>query len=136
MLKILRDNVKFLSWILWVVIGLFVLFVFVDFGTGIGGRNTTSWAAKVGSTTISSADFQRAERAMDSRFRQMYGEQYTPEVAKQLQLPLQALNQAVINVILLREARRIGLRATDAEVRDKIMSEGAFHDDQCRFIGE
>ncbi len=136
MLKILRDNVKYLSWILWVVIGLFVLFVFVDFGTGIGGRNTTSWAAKVGSTTISSADFHRAELAMDNRFRQMYGEQYTPEVAKQLQLPLQALNQAVINVILLREARRIGLRATDTEVRDKIMSEGAFHDDQGRFIGE
>lgn len=127
---------KYLSWILWVIIGLFVLFVFVDFGTGIGGRSTTSWAAKVGGTTISSAEFQRAEQAMDRRFRQMYGEQYTPELAKQMQLPLQALNKAVTDVILLREAKRIGLRATDAEVRDTIMAEAAFHDEQGRFIGE
>ena len=40
MLKVLRDNVKYLSWILWVIIGLFVLFVFVDFGTGV--RNQAS----------------------------------------------------------------------------------------------
>ena len=34
MLKVLRDNVKYLSWILWVVIALFILAIFVDFGAG------------------------------------------------------------------------------------------------------
>ena len=37
MLKVLRDNLKYLSWILWVVIGIFIVFVFVDFGGGLAG---------------------------------------------------------------------------------------------------
>jgi hypothetical protein len=32
MLKVFRDNLKRLVWILWVVIAAFVLLVFVDFG--------------------------------------------------------------------------------------------------------
>lgn len=136
MLKVLRDNVKYLSWILWVIIGLFVLFVFVDFGTGVRGRGTVSWAAKVGSETVSQAEFQRAYASMDNRLRQMYGDQYTPEVAKQMQVPLQALNQAVTDKILLREARRIGLRVGDDEVRDEILAMPVFKDDQGKFVGE
>jgi peptidyl-prolyl cis-trans isomerase D len=136
MLKVLRENVKYLSWILWVIIGLFVLFVFVDFGTGVRNRGTVTWAAKVGSDTVSQAEFQRSYQVMESRLRQMYGDQYTPEVAKQMQVPLQALNQAVSDKILLREARRIGLRVSDGEVREEILAMPVFKDDQGRFIGE
>jgi peptidyl-prolyl cis-trans isomerase D len=136
MLKVLRENVKYLSWILWVIIGLFVLFVFLDFGSISRAKDSNTWAARVGGTTISMIEYQHAKVEMDNRFRQMYGEQYTPEVAKQLQLPLKALDKAVTDKILLREARRIGLRVSDAEVRDVIMAEPAFQDDQGRFIGE
>jgi peptidyl-prolyl cis-trans isomerase D len=136
MLKVLRENVKYLSWILWVIIGLFVLFVFLDFGSISRAKDSNSWAARVGGTTISMTEFQRAKVEMDERFRQMYGEQYTPEVAKQLQLPLKALDKAVTDKILLREAQRIGLRVSDSEVRDEIMAAPAFQDDQGRFIGE
>jgi peptidyl-prolyl cis-trans isomerase D len=136
MLKVLRENVKYLSWILWVIIGLFVLFVFLDFGSISRSRDTGSWAAKVGGDTVSNIEFKHAEQEMDNRFRQMYGEQYTPEVAKQLQLPLQALDKAVTDKILLREALRIGLRVSDGEVRDAIIAEPAFQDEQGRFIGE
>jgi peptidyl-prolyl cis-trans isomerase D len=136
MLKVLRENVKYLSWILWVIIGLFVLFVFVDFGAGTGGRDNRSWAAKVGSTTISQGEFQRAYAAMESRYRRQLGDQYTPEMAKQMRLPLQALNKLIADKILLREAERIGLRVSDAEVREAILAENAFHDEQGRFIGQ
>ncbi len=135
MLKVLRENVKYLSWILWVIIGLFVLFVFVDFGTGIRtGRNNASWAAKIGGTTISQNDFQHVYRALDERNRQMYGEQYTPAMAKQMNVGFKALNQAVTQAILLMEARRIGLKVTDDELRDALMD--TFHDDQGQFIGD
>ena len=33
MLKVFRDNLKYLSWILWLVIAVFILFVFADFGS-------------------------------------------------------------------------------------------------------
>ena len=96
MLKVLRENVKYLSWILWVIIGLFVLFVFVDFGTGVRNRGTVTWAAKVGSDTVSQAEFQRSYQVMESRLRQMYGDQYTPEVAKQMQVHTRTLKARVL----------------------------------------
>jgi peptidyl-prolyl cis-trans isomerase D len=136
MLRVLRENVKYLSWILWVIIGLFVLFVFVDFGTGLRGRDQVSWAAKVGNMTVSQAEFLRAQAKLDSRMRQAYGEQYTPEIAKQMQLPMQALNQVVSDKILLREAARIGLRVSDADVREEILSIPAFKDEKGNFIGD
>jgi len=135
MLKVLRENVKYLSWILWVIIALFVLFIFADFGAGLGGtRDTVSWAAKVGGSTISRTEFQHSLRMMDNQYRRQFGEQYNTELAKQLQLPLRALDKTITDKILLREAERIGLKVGDAEVRDAILEE--FHDDQGRFIGQ
>ena len=135
MLKVLRENVKYLSWILWVIIALFVLFIFADFGAGLGGtRDTVSWYAKVGGTTISRADYQHSYRMVEGQFRRQFADQYTPELAKQLQVPLRALDKAITDAILLREAERIGLKVSDAEVRDAILEE--FHDDQGRFVGQ
>lgn len=137
MLKVLRENVKYLSWILWVIIALFVLFIFADFGAGLGGtRDTVTWAAKVGSSTISRTDYQRVYRNMESQYRRQFADQFTPALEKQLQLPLRALDKAVTDRILVREAERIGLRASDAEVRDAILDQPVFHDDQGRFVGQ
>ncbi|HYL04606.1 MAG TPA: peptidylprolyl isomerase [Thermoanaerobaculia bacterium] len=138
MLKVLRENVKYLSWILWVIIALFVLFIFADFGTGLGGnrQDTQSWAAKVGGDTISRLEYQRSYRVMENQYRRQLADQYTPALAKQLQLPMRALDKAITDRILLREAERIGLKVSDAEVRDAILTEGAFHDDQGHFIGQ
>jgi peptidyl-prolyl cis-trans isomerase D len=139
MLKVFRENIKYLSWVLWVVIALFVLFVFVDFGSGVRNSNVAAGrnsAAKVGSRTVTMADFERQYRQMEQLYGQMYGGQLTPEIAKQLQLPLQALNRAVNEQVLLAEAERLGLHVTDEELRDKILEQPVFVDDQGRFIGE
>ena len=50
MLKVFRDNLKYLSWVLWLVIVVFVLFVFVDFGATVptGTATATDAAASVG----------------------------------------------------------------------------------------
>ena len=66
MLKVFRDNLKYLSWILWVVIGLFVLFAFVDFGSGLGGQAgaPNSVAAHVGDHKVTVEDFQREYRQL------------------------------------------------------------------------
>ncbi len=135
MLKVLRENVKYLSWILWVIIGLFVLFVFVDFGTGIRtGRNGTSWAAKIGDTTITQSDYQHSLNNLNQRYSQMYGEQYNEAMAKQMNVGFRALNQAVTQAILAREARRIGFKVSDEELRDTLLD--TFRDDQGQFIGD
>jgi peptidyl-prolyl cis-trans isomerase D len=138
MLKVFRDNLKYLSWILWVVIALFVLFVFVDFGSGLRGRNATAGnnAATVGKRTVTMADFERQYRQLEQLYGQLYGGQLTPEVAKQLQLPMQALTRAVNEQVLLTEAERLGLKVSDEELRSKILELPVFVDSQGRFIGQ
>ncbi len=137
MLKVLRENVKYLSWILWVIIAIFIIFIFVDFGAGIGGQRGgggDNVAVTVGHETISRLEFQRHLVSMQERARQAYGDKMTPELEKQLRLPLQVLNQLVQDRILTDEAKRMGLTATDEEVRHQILD--IFKDEQGHFVGE
>jgi peptidyl-prolyl cis-trans isomerase D len=138
MLKVFRDNIKYLSWILWVVIGLFVLFVFVDFGSGVRNRNAGggNTAATVGSRKVTITEFQRQYQQLEQLYGQIYGGQLTPEVAKQLQLPMQALSRAVNEQVLLAEAERLGLKVSDEELRDKILEQSVFVDEKGNFIGD
>lgn len=138
MLKVLRENLKYLSWILWVVIAVFVLFVFLDFGTGVGSTTGggTMAAATVGGEPISRVEFQRQYRRAEDQYRQIYGAQYTPELAEQLRLPLQVLDQLVTRQILLGEAARLGLKASDEEVREQILADPTFKDEAGRFVGD
>jgi len=134
MLKVFRDNLKNLAWILWIVIALFVLALAADFGSSVrGGANDTT-AATVGRDKVSIAEVQRAHQNLTSMYRQVYGDQFPPDMEKQLYM--QALNQAVTQKILLAEARRLGLTVSDVEVRDRILEIPAFKDEKGNFVGE
>ncbi|HYG65877.1 MAG TPA: peptidyl-prolyl cis-trans isomerase [Thermoanaerobaculia bacterium] len=137
MLKVFRDNLKHLSWILWAVIALFVLLVFVDYGslTQPGGAAGTT-AATVGGQTVSMQEFERSYRALEAQYQQSFGEQFTPELARQMRLPLQALDQLINDKILLEEAEQMGLRVSDAEVQQAILEVDAFKDEKGQFIGQ
>lgn len=137
MLKVLRDNLKYLSWILWVVIAIFIAFVFVDFGGGLSrGNGARASAATVGDDKISYSEFERQYRQLESQYRQAFGENFTPELAKQMRLPLQALDRLVDQRLLLREATDRGLTASDSEVRDAIFEIPGMKDSGGGFVGE
>jgi peptidyl-prolyl cis-trans isomerase D len=137
MLKILRDNLKYLSWILWGVILIFVAFVFVDFGGGLsGGRTGRAAAATVGDSQVSYAEFEREYRRLENQYRQAFGDQFNEETAKQLHLPLQALERLVDSKLMLAEAKRLGISATDGEVQQAILDIPGLKDDQGNFVGE
>ena len=136
MLKILRDNLRYLSWILWLVILVFIAFVFVDFGGARMDGGGSGAAATVGDAKVGYDEYQRQYRSLEERYRQAFGERYTPEMAEQLQLPLQALEQLVGQKILLQEAERLGLAASDAEVREAILAQPVFRDESGIFVGQ
>lgn len=137
MLQVLRDSMKYLAWILWVVIAVFVLFVFVDFGAGVpgGGAAPARAAVTVGKREISYRELERAHRALENQMRQQLGAQYSPELAEQLRLPMQALNRLVNTEILLGEADRMGLVVTDEELRRALLESPMFKDGNGRFVG-
>ena len=135
-LKYLRDNLKSLTWILWMVVAVFILLVFFEWG-GVNDRQSMGIevAATVGDEKITYSEFQQQYRGLEDRYRQTFGAQFDNEMAKQFNLPVQALDQLINQRILLMEAKKIGLRATDKEVREAILEHPAFQDDSGGFIG-
>jgi len=136
MLKVFRDNLKYLSWILWGVILVFILFVFVDFGGGVPGpARPTASAATVGGEEISYGELQRAYQQTENAYRDAYGGQFTPELARQLQLPLQVLETLVQQRIMLAEADRIGVTVSDTELQKELLRQPLLLDEQGTFVG-
>lgn len=137
MLQVLRDSMKYLAWILWVVIGIFVLFVFVDFGRAnrYGSGSPTAAAATVGGQPITRVEYEREKQRLDDRMRQQLGAQYSDEIVKQLRLPQQALSQLVSNKILLAEANDLDLGVSDRELRRFIVHLPMFQDSDGKFVG-
>jgi peptidyl-prolyl cis-trans isomerase D len=138
MLKAFRDNLKYLSWVLWVVIAAFVGFMFVDFGgiSPVGPGGASDAAATIGDQKITYPQFQRAYESQESFLRQTYGDGFTRETARQMGLPQQVMNELIASRILHAEARRIGLQVTDGEVQEEILEQAAFKDESGRFVGE
>src|SRR3954451_16593291 len=98
MLKVFRDNLKSLAWILWVIIILFVLAIAADFGSSVRGRGgNADTVAKVGGETVSQQEFRRAYQHMADIYRQVYGGQLPPNMDKQLYR--QTLSQTVVQKI-------------------------------------
>ncbi len=135
-LKYLRDNLKSLTWILWGVVAVFIMLIFFEWG-GVNDRQVgvRDVAATVGDEEISYSEFQQQYRGLEDRYRQTFGAQFNRDMAKQFNLPIQALDQLINRRIMLMEAREIGLRATDKELQDAILGYPAFQDENGDFIG-
>ncbi len=135
-LRYMRENLKSMTWILWGVVLVFVLLVFFEWG-GYSRIQTgdLAAAATVGDESISYGEFQNAYQRLEARYRQAFGDNYNPDLAKQLNLPKQALDQAIDNRILLMEAQDVGLTVTDEEIRKEILRVPGIKDESGKFIG-
>lgn len=135
MLKAFRDNLKYLSWILWIVIAAFVLFLAVEIPQAPTQGQPTQAAATVGDREISYGELQSAYQQEEQNLRQSYGDQFTPELARQMQLPLRVLERLIQESILLEEAERMGLTVTDSELQKTLLSYPIFQDASGNFVG-
>ena len=139
MLKSMRASFHKLKWILLAVVVAFVFgFVFLDMGlSGAMGNNPNDnrvYAARVNGETITYNDYFRALKNYEDMYRQMYGQQWTPQMAQQMGLPRQVLNQLVDRALMAQEAERLNLSASPEEVRRKLLSMPTFMQDG-KFVG-
>jgi peptidyl-prolyl cis-trans isomerase D len=135
-LKWMREKLKYLKGILWAVVAAFVIALFFDFGANRGsGAQGQEAAATVGGEVISYADYQRSYRNLESYYQQQTGQQLNQEMIKLFNLRQRALDQLIDRKILLLEAKKVGLKATDAEVEEAILSFPYFKDEKGNFIG-
>ncbi|MGZ8854167.1 MAG: SurA N-terminal domain-containing protein [Thermoanaerobaculia bacterium] len=136
MLKMMRDSFQHLKWILVAIVAIFILFIFVDWGAG-GARSSSDdvgYAARVNGDTISYRDFNRALYFMEENYKRMYGGQFTPEMAEAMGLNRQVLNSLIDERLLLQQANRLHLTATQEEVRKRILTLPALNP-EGHFVG-
>ena len=130
MLKLFRDNLRHLSWVLWGVILVFILLIFVDVGAfqpkdAEGGPNAP--AAWAGDIVVRFSEYESAYRRLESYQRQLF--QGNIPDAFQEQLKVQALQDAFDFKLMLAEAKDMGLKISNSELRKSILEIPAFLDE-------
>lgn len=126
MLKFIRRNAT--AW--WIKAMFFAIAaVFVLWGVGSVGEGGGNVVARVNGENIDPLEFERTYRNMQRFYASIYKDQLTPEVLQALNLRARTVDQLITVSLLRQEAERLGLMATDAEVRNAISSTAAFQVD-------
>jgi len=137
MLSILRRNAG--SWAIKFILS-FIALTFIWWGVGTYSERDRNVAASVGGEKITSSELAEAVAGIEKSYRDVYGSSFTPEMAKALNLKKQAMDSLIQRKLLLAEAAKMGLSATDAEVRQEIAAvpafqqNGQFRDDLYRSV--
>ncbi len=132
MLKAMRKNLKSLKPVLWIVVATFILAIFAIWGGGqFGGSASGNTLVTVGTEKISTDEYyQQLRQRLESMQKEFKG--LSSDLIQQLNIPQQILEQLIQQRLLLQTAREMGLRASDAETRDRIMS---YFERDGQFIG-
>jgi peptidyl-prolyl cis-trans isomerase D len=135
MLDVLRSNAKStFTWI--IVLGIVVVFA-VNFGPGSLSRtgdgagaagSAVAYAAKVNGVVIPTADWERQHRQLYELFRAQAGEAFTRELAEQLGLGRQAMEQIVDRELVVQEASRRGLAVSRQELTRSVHAIPSFQE--------
>lgn len=135
MLRAMRKNVKSLKPTLWIVIATFIVAIFAIWGGAgrLGEGGGTGVLASVGKTKISEEAYYQILRDRLEAARKEYSG-ITRTMIEQMNIPQQVLEQLIQQTLLLQIARDMGIRASDEEVRDKIISFPVFQRDG-KFVG-
>jgi peptidyl-prolyl cis-trans isomerase D len=113
---------KHMGWMMWIIVGLITV-TFLFFGiypSNVGGGR----AAKVGDTVITMDEVNRAYRNLYDNYKELLKDQFNESFAKNLKS--QALQELIVNRLLISEAERLGLRVSDEELQASITKMPAF----------
>ncbi len=131
----MRKNLKSLAPTLWFVIIAFIISIFAVWGGAgsLGEGRGTNTLATVGKEKISLTLYQQTLQQRIEDIRREYRE-LDSQFIQQLNIPQQVLNQLIQQSLLMQLSKEMGIKATDDEIRKKIMSYPAFQKDG-QFIG-
>jgi peptidyl-prolyl cis-trans isomerase D len=136
MLDRMRRHMSWLKWSLGLVCLAFIIFYIPDFlRTNGADAASGETVARVEGQDITANEFRRTYQAQLQAYRSAYGGQMNEQLLKQLGIEQQILQQMVDERAALAEARRVGIKVSDDEVRQRILSIPAFQENGA-FIGE
>jgi peptidyl-prolyl cis-trans isomerase D len=131
----MRKNVKSLAPTLWFVIIAFIISIFAVWGGAgrLGEGRGTNIIATVGKQKISADLYYQTLRQRLEMLKREYKD-LDSRFIQQLNIPQQVLNQIIQQSLLKQLAADLGIKATDDEIRQKIMNYPVFQKDG-QFIG-
>jgi peptidyl-prolyl cis-trans isomerase D len=136
MLDRMRRHRNWLKWSLAIVCVSFVLLYIPSFlGDNAQGALANGVVAEVNGQEISAAQFRRTYQQQIQMYRQSYGANVDERLLKQLGIDQRIVQQMVEEQVALAEAKRLGISASDAEVRERILALPAFQENG-QFIGD
>jgi peptidyl-prolyl cis-trans isomerase D len=111
-----------MGWMMWVIVGLITV-TFLFFGIYPSSQDRGA-VAKVGDTVITAEELNVAYRNLYENYRELLKGQINESLTKGLRS--QALQELIVNRLLVDEAEREGLRVSDEELQETIMRMPAF----------
>src|SRR4051812_8605583 len=136
MLDRMRRHKGWLKWSLGIVVVSFVVLYIPSFlNDSTQGAASNSVVASVDGRDITAAQFRRVYQQQIQQYRQSYGANIDERLLKQLGIDQRIVQQMIQEEAALAEASRIGISASDAEVRERILSLPAFQENG-QFIGD
>lgn len=131
MLDLIRKKQKsiIVKVVFWAIIATFVGTIFLVWGKGDeGDRQNPTVAVTINKTRIGFDEFQSAYSNLYRLYQNIYREQFTPELEKQLRLRQQALDSLIEQTLLVEEAEQLGVSVRQKDLVEAIAAIPAFQE--------
>jgi peptidyl-prolyl cis-trans isomerase D len=135
MLDRMRRHKNWLKWSLFIVVVAFVFLYIPDFLRDPQAAGANDVVASVEGRDITVSRFRRVYQQQMQAYRSAYGANMDEKLLKQLGIDQRIVQQMVEEEAALAEAKRIGISASDVEVRERILALPAFQENG-QFIGD
>ena len=93
----------------------------------------TNIVAEVDGYKIKAIDYRRAYNNAIDYYRRAYGNKFNADLLKKLKVKDKVLEDLIVQKLWLEEARKLGLKVSDEELRKHIMQIQAFHNENGEF---
>ncbi|MCA1650568.1 MAG: SurA N-terminal domain-containing protein [Acidobacteria bacterium] len=135
MLDRMRRHKNWLKWSLFIVVVAFVFLYIPDFLRDPQAAGANDVVASVEGREITVSRFRRMYQQQMQAYRSAYGANMDEKLLKQLGIDQRIVQQMIEEEAALAEAKRLGISASDVEVRERILALPAFQENG-QFIGD
>jgi peptidyl-prolyl cis-trans isomerase D len=136
MLDRMRRHRRWLKWSLALVVLAFIFLYVPDFlDNPNAGAAPFDVLASVDGRDITAGEFQRIYRQQIDSYRRAYGANLNDHLLRQMGIDQRILQQLIDEEAAVAEAERLGITATDGELRARILSLPSFQENG-KFIGD
>jgi len=135
MLNVMRDNLRHLKPILWIVAISMVAYLGAYYSCGDEPAGADGpWAARVNGAPISLSALRATVNQREQSYRELFGAQYE-QFKPQLQIGRQSIEFLINRRIIVSEAETLGIGATPTEIQQRILEEPSLRGPDGQFVG-